>query len=162
MRLGSGKQPQNSKRALILRLSDGHCSPGEFPNLGRNYEVIAPFSDRYNCIAHSLGEHGRWISPRTGPASNRLAWVDKVYGEKGYARLATMDTSPEPGVRKVVVYGSVNRDGSVRKVLHAALQRPDGTWTSKMGHGGLIRHPTPGSVAGGIYGRPIAVYARVA
>src|SRR4051812_43620234 len=49
----------------------------DYPNLGRQYEVLAPSSDRYNCIAHSLGLHDRWISPQTGPARNPFAWTDK-------------------------------------------------------------------------------------
>ncbi|HEX8203560.1 MAG TPA: hypothetical protein VF590_24000 [Isosphaeraceae bacterium] len=134
----------------------------DYPNLGGEFEVLAPSSDRYNCIAHSLGLHDRWLAPRTGTgtARNPLAWADRLYAKGGYARLPTPDTSLQPGQQKVVVYGYVNRNGTIREVRHAAIQDADGTWTSKLGHFALIRHPTPALVSGPLYGRPIAVYAR--
>lgn len=135
-------------------------SPDEFPNLGRRFEVLAPFSDRYNCIAWSVGVRTRWISPATGPAKVTLAWADRLYGRAGYARSDDLDATLEPGVAKVVVYGIVDRRGQIKAIKHAAVQGSDGTWTSKMGYGGLIRHPTPQAVSGPLYGRPILVYTR--
>lgn len=148
----------------LARLSGerGKQSASDYPLLGQRYEVLAPSSDRYNCIAHSLGLHDRWIAPRTTPGPNPLAWMDKLYARYGYSRLPTLDTSLQPDARKVVLYGYVRPNGVVREVRHAALQRVDGTWTSKLGHNALIRHPKVASVSGPSYGRLVAVYSRPA
>lgn len=135
-------------------------SPRDYPLLGGDYEVLAPSSDRYNCIAFSLGYRDRWISPRTGPAGSPFRWADRLYGEHGYHRLPTLDMSPVPGERKVALLGYTSRNGAVTAVKHATLQRQDGTWASKLGQDSLIRHPFANSVAGPSYGKPIAVYAR--
>lgn len=147
----------NTARFLAER-KDLH--PRDFPNLGRRFEVIAPFSDRYNCIAWTVGDKTRWIAPTNGSARVALAWADRLYGRAGFTRSSSLDTTLEPGVTKVVVYGFTNRQGTIRAIKHAAIQQPDGTWTSKMGHGGLIRHATPQAVSGPLYGRPILVYTR--
>lgn len=134
----------------------------DYPFLGSDYEVLAPSTRMYNCIAHALGIHNRWINPQTGPARARLAWADRTFGKVGYTRLPTLDASPAPRFQKVALYGYTNRDGSIREVRHAALQRADGTWTSKLGGDALIRHRDHLGVAGPSYGHLIAVYARPA
>src|SRR4051812_30514535 len=146
----------------LSRLSGerGKQSASDYPLLGQRYEVLAPSSDRYNCIAHSLGLHDRWIAPRTTPGPNPLAGMDKLYAKYGYTRQPTLDTSLQSDAIKVAVYGYVRPNGVVREVRHAALQRVDGTWTSKLGHNALIRHPKVASVSGPSYGRLVAVYAR--
>jgi hypothetical protein len=137
-------------------------SARDYPNLGRDYEVLAPGTSRYNCVAHTLGVHDRWISIATGPAKDPFAWLDRVLGTRGYRRLPEPDAGLTPGVQKVAAYGYAGRAGSVREVKHVALQAADGTWTSKLGHLALIRHPHLESLNGPLYGRPIAIYARAA
>src|SRR4051812_48231981 len=135
-------------------------SPRDYPFLGRDYEVLAPSTDRYNCVAFALGFRDRWINPQTGPARSPLLWADRTFGKQGYHRLPTLDMSLVPGEQKVALLGFTNRKGTVTAVKHATLQRLDGTWASKLGEDSLIRHPTPQSVAGPSYGKPIAIYER--
>jgi type VI secretion system secreted protein VgrG len=107
-----------------------------------------------------MGVQSRWISLTTGPAKNPFATLDRALGTRGYRRLSELDDGLTPGVQKVVAYGYVGRTGAVRAVKHVALQAADGTWTSKLGHLALIRHPRVESLSGPSYGRPIAIYAR--
>jgi hypothetical protein len=132
-----------------------------FPNLG-NYEVLAPSTGRdpkkqtvYNCISHTLRIYHRWEWP-----GKNVTDFDRLYGQAGYKRVRKLDYSFDPAVEKIVLYAKVKADGTV-ECTHGAKQLADGTWTSKLGGGPLIRHATPVSVAGPSYGRPIAVYVRV-
>ena len=83
-----------------------------------------------------------------------------MYAALGYKRSAGMNTALEPGKEKVVVYATKWPDGSFREVTHGAVQQADGTYTSKMGQGPLIRHLTPEALNGPGYGEPVAVYER--
>jgi hypothetical protein len=67
-----------------------------------------------------------------------------MYEGKGFELCA--DGSPEPGCEKIALYGTDD------EYEHAALQLPDGRWTSKLGKEDDIVHPRPESVAGGSYG----------
>jgi hypothetical protein len=165
------------------------ASPAErrsFPRLGTNYEVLAPSTPYqgklnvirrsaaitvlapektaprkvYNCIAHSLGIHYGWVNPETGPAANPLTKMDQMYRVRGYTRLSTLDYRLVPGKQKVVVYATVNANRQIKAVTHAAIQSPDGTWTSKLGALALIRHVNPQALNGPTYGQPVAVYIR--
>jgi type VI secretion system secreted protein VgrG len=131
-----------------------------FPKLGSDFEVLGPSTPSYNCIAHTLGDHSNWVNPVTSPTGDPLAGMDAVYGAKGYHRLPTMDTSVQPGHEKVVVYATKNPDGSINQVTHGAIQQPDGTYTSKLGQGPLIRHADPDALDGPAYGEPVAVYEK--
>jgi type VI secretion system secreted protein VgrG len=131
-----------------------------FPNLGDNYEIEGPATENYNCIAHTLGDHGNWVNPETGPPGNPLSEMDKKYEALGYKRSPGMDTSLEPGKEKVVVYATKNPDGSIKDVTHGAIQRPDGTYSSKLGAAPQIRHQTPEALNGPVYGEPVAVYEK--
>ncbi len=131
-----------------------------FPKLGSDFEVLGPSTDEYNCIAHTLDDHTQWVNPETGSTDNPLGKMDDMYAKKGYKRSPTMDISKEPGKEKVVVYATKNPDGSINEVTHGATQASDGTWTSKLGQGPLIRHETPGALNGPVYGEPVAVYEK--
>lgn len=130
-----------------------------FPRLNL-FEVRAPSTKEYNCIAHSLGEYSRWVSPETGPKDDILCHMDRLYAARGYKRLEKLDLGLRPGKQKVVVYMTVRPDGDWDQVTHAAVQESDGTWSSKCGQLPLIRHPTPDSLRGSAYGMPAAVYER--
>jgi hypothetical protein len=130
-----------------------------FPRLG-DFEVLDPtVGKRYNCIAHSLGIHSRWVNPKTGPAERPLEYMDLLYRKKGYRRATGLDYRLVRGLKKVVVYGHVS-GRRIRLVTHAAIQEADGTWTSKLGQLPLIRHRRPQDLSGPSYGRPVAVYLK--
>lgn len=129
----------------------------DFPFLKDRFEVLAPSTEAYNCVSHTLGQHRSWIDPRTGPADNRFLYMDRLYNENGYRRLPSLDYTLAPGKRKIIIYAATE-NGSVRKITHAALQMPDGTWTSKLGKLSLVKHAAPAALAGPNYGKPVAVY----
>jgi hypothetical protein len=137
-----------------------HANKGAFPRLGVKFKVLAPHTATYNCIAHSLGLNDRWVNPMTGPANAPLAKMDELYAALGYQRQEGLNTILEAGKQKVVVYATLNTDGTIDNVTHAAIQQRDGTWTSKLGQLALIQHPTLESLRGPVYGTPVAVYVR--
>ncbi len=131
-----------------------------FPNLGDNYEVEAPDTGDYNCIAHTLGNQNLWVNPRTGLSNAPFSEMDRVYIAAGFTRAVSMDMSLEPGTIKVVVYAKTNLDGSIQEITHGAIQRPNGTYSSKLGRGPQVRHKTPEDLSGPAYGEPVAVYTK--
>jgi hypothetical protein len=132
-----------------------------FPYLEEEFEVLAPATPTYNCIAHTLGFHDRWIDPQLGPADNRLLFMDQLYAPQGYRRAAHLDWRTEQGSQKIVVYG-LSSQGAITKITHAAIQARNGAWSSKLGRLALIGHVTPQAVRGPEYGVPVAVYVRPA
>jgi hypothetical protein len=134
----------------------------DFPKLGENFEVLGPQTKDYNCIAHTLGLHDKWVNPVTGPADNPMAPMDALYAQAGYTRVPGLDFRLEPGKQKVVVFATLNADQTVQEITHGTIQEKDGTWTSKLGSMALIRHADPDALDGPVYGRPIAVYVRAA
>jgi hypothetical protein len=152
--LNKARLPQERRRLLAPSMRKS------FPILRKNFEVLGLSTPKYNCIAHSLGIHSRWVNPLTGPASAPLARMDAIYRARGYVRASTLDYRLEPGKQKVVVYATLRPDQRIKAVTHAARQAADGTWTSKLGKLALIRHLTPQALNGPTYGRPVAVYVR--
>lgn len=131
-----------------------------FPRLENRFEVLASSTKVYNCIAHSLGDHEHWIDPRLGTRDHPLTEMDRIYRKRGYSRLPDMDFSLEPGMRKLVLYARVGKNGGIEAITHSAVQAADGSWQSKLGELALIRHLTPSALTGPNYGQPVAVYAR--
>jgi hypothetical protein len=130
-----------------------------FPNLA-NFEVLAPSTGKagtkgaYNCIAHSLRIYTRWVWE-----GNKLSDFDRLYGQHGFRRIKTLDYRFDARYEKVVLYAKVGPTGEL-DCTHGSRQLTDGTWTSKLGAGPLIRHDTPESVSGPSYGKPVYVYIR--
>jgi hypothetical protein len=155
-----GRRPLNKRRYPSQRRI--LYSPGErrsFPYLGTKFEVLAPRTKVYNCIAWSVGIRNRWVWPGV-----TISAFDQLYGSHGFRRVRTgrlskSDYRPVPGIQKIVLYAIVYKNGKV-KCTHGARQLPDGTWTSKLGKLPLIRHLTPQALNGPSYGRPIAVYVK--
>jgi hypothetical protein len=131
----------------------------DFPNL-KEFEVLAPSTGKagnrgaYNCIAHTLRIYNRWVWE-----GNKLSDFDKLYGDAGYRRIRTLDYRFNPRYEKVVLYAKTLPNG-VLDCTHGSRQLADGTWTSKLGAGPLIRHRAPNSVNGPSYGQPVYVYVR--
>jgi type VI secretion system secreted protein VgrG len=150
-----GKAAFDRDRQVLLARDNRRA----FPLLSDNFEVVGPSGTPFNCIAHSLGLHDRWINPETGPPSDPLGPMDRMYASQGYLRQSGMDLRQLPGRQKVVVYAKI-RGGRISSVTHAAVQEKDGTWTSKLGKLALIRHLTPNALRGPEYGIPVAVYER--
>jgi hypothetical protein len=134
-----------------------------FPNLG-SYEILAASTLKsksklpYNCIAHTLRIYDRWVWPADPGKDAYVSDFDRLYGSHGYKRMAKMDYRFNSKLDKIVLYGK-KKDGKT-VCTHGSRQLADGTWTSKLGQGALIRHKTPGAVSGPDYGKPIAVYVK--
>ena len=152
--------PAAGKYSPEYKAMDEASWKAEFPNLG-NYEILAPFTGNdakkkpvYNCISHTLRIYHRWEWP-----GKDVSDFDRLYGEAGYKRIRKLDYTYDAKLEKIVLYAKKKKDGSI-ECTHGARQLADGTWTSKLGGGPLIRHDTPESVAGPSYGKPVAVYVR--
>jgi type VI secretion system secreted protein VgrG len=143
------KRYSGERRILLSRVERR-----SFPRLGGNFEVLAPRTKVYNCIAWSIGITNRWVWP-----GYTISAFDQLYGSYGYRRISTKDYRLQPGVQKIVLYGHVSKNGRI-KCTHGARQLADGTWTSKLGKLPLIRHMSPDALNGPSYGRPIAVYVK--
>jgi hypothetical protein len=143
----------NTKRYASQRRDIDGVRKNGFPSLGSEYEVLAPGTSTYNCIAWSLGNTKEWVWP-----GNTVKAFDQLNGKYGYQKMSKMDFRLQPGVEKIVLYGKVVNGRTV--ATHQARQMADGTWTSKMGKMAVIRHAAPDSLDGPDYGHPVAVYSR--
>ncbi|WIG95227.1 DUF6209 family protein [Myxococcus sp. SDU36] len=128
-----------------------------FPNLTEEKFVgIGPSTQRYNCIAWTVGVRDEWVWPGT-----KVEDFDKLYADKGFKPLDTVDLSHDPDLEKVVIYGLKPRSGTgPLEVTHGALMDDQGRFTSKIGTQPLIRHNSADDLSGPSYGEPVRVYVR--
>ena len=127
----------------------------QFPGLAAaGYQITSDPDPAYNCIAYAAGETDRWWTYLVGPGyywpvdasrTPHIHGLVAVFTGLGYAICA--DAELEAGYQKVALYAK-NGDWT-----HAALQLPDGAWSSKLGPDEDIRHPTPEALAGDSYGQ---------
>ncbi len=137
-----------------------------FPSLEADeFNALSGYDKRYNCYAWAMGIRDQFLW-NLGTATETY---DGRFEALGYTPLDSLDTTYEPGVEKVALYGFPTRPGAQDSafdwsVQHAALQRPqdEGWWTSKLGDLPLIRHRNADDVGGGSYGEVFRVYARPA
>jgi hypothetical protein len=145
--------------ARDYRLMRSSTWRSNFPNLRDNFQVLGPSTDPkkksgYNCIAHTVRTYSGWVWPGT-----RVGDFDRLYRRHGYRRVRGLNYRAHPRLEKIVLYARRQRGRWV--CTHGALQLRDGTWSSKLGSGPLIRHDSPNALTGPSYGRPIAVYVRL-
>lgn len=132
----------------------------EFPNLVEgHYKQTSDADPSYNCLAWAAGVSDEWwdpdpfgIWPDDLPRDDSLDTLVMLYEGKGFDLCA--DGSLETGYEKIAIYG---RNGAYE---HAALQLPNGNWTSTLGLGVDIEHSHPECVAGGLYGAVVHFMAR--
>jgi hypothetical protein len=149
------KRPLNlnrgaAERALLTTAAERRA----FPHLGREFEVLAPATRAYNCIAWTLGLRNRWVNP-----ARSLAGMDSLYAQAGYRRVSGLNFTLMAGCEKIVVYAGRTANGDWGPT-HGARQLADGSWTSKLGSLPLIRHLHPDDLDGSSYGVPVAMYVR--
>jgi hypothetical protein len=142
-RSGLDKSRFSSMRAEVRK---------QLPTLADNFEIIATSSAQYNCIAWSVGETNTWYSPNQ---FKTLTQWDSFFLRRGFVRQPGLNTRVQRGIEKVALYSNG------REYTHAAVQNPDGTWTSKLGNFVLIRHTSADVFRGTIYGTVAAVYYRL-
>ena len=120
-----------------------------FPGLrGSVFDITSPPAD-YNCIAYAAGDESRWWSHLTGyywPAERlpRIEALRAVFETLGYALCDNGEL--EDGYEKVALYAKGV------SWTHASRQLPTGQWTSKLGRGEDIIHPTAQILEGREYG----------
>jgi hypothetical protein len=129
-----------------------------FPALqGSDYEVTSVETRRYNCIAHAADDHKHWWDCSL-PRAPGCYWPSgAIIGRSPEALMSAFatigyracdDGKQMSGFEKIVIY--VN---GYREWTHAAKQRPDGHWSSKLGLWEDIRHATVEAVECHAYGK---------
>ena len=116
-----------------------------FPALAKGgFQVTSPVDKRYNCIAYAAGDTAKWwwpfpenVAEVYWPAgvqrAETLAAFRDALATVGFTECSTDDL--EPHVEKIALFA--NKDSVP---LHAARQRIDGRWVSKLGEREDIEH----------------------
>lgn len=134
-----------------------------FPKLPRDgYRVTSPPDDAYNCVAWIARDTQRWWAPgvdgyywpeELGDGDSLMDFV-RLFEHLGFSQ--SPGGAREDGVEKIAIYGAG------REFDHVAFQREDGTWSSKLGQLGDVKHDTIASIQGTgpfEYG-PVIVYMK--
>lgn len=124
-----------------------------FPNAAGRYRLTSPSTDEYNCIAWAASVNFQVIWPDEDeqhgwppdlPRDEQIQTFEAFFLRLGFVVCA--DGALRAGWEKVALYGA---GGIVR---HAARQKPNGTWTSKLGPLVDVDHDDPQTYEGGAYG----------
>jgi hypothetical protein len=126
-----------------------------------SYRITSIKDPTYNCVAYAVGDtanfwydaavNGYYWPPGAPSADSIDGWV-KVFHDHGYRE--TDDRTLELGIEKIAIYASVEGPE------HVARQKASGLWTSKLGKGYDIEHPTLESLEGAIMGRVTKIMKR--
>jgi hypothetical protein len=136
-----------------------------FPNL-IDYVVTSPKDPSYNCIAFAAGDTSRKWDPGMLPDpgyywppgafqndNDDLDALKRAFAAIGYMECENGDL--EAGYQKVALYAHKQDDW-----LHAAIQEPNGEWSSKLGASYDIRHQSPQCLEGLVYGKVMCFMKR--
>ncbi len=142
----------------------GSWNQSALPNLTTdNHTVQSPFTPRYNCIGWAAGSNvqwwwpvGRYYWPPHIPREETVEAFILAFGTLGY--VACGDGSLEDDFEKIAIYAI--SAGGILSPTHAARQRPNGRWTSKLGPSEDIEHTTPENVNCPTYGVPVRYLKR--
>jgi hypothetical protein len=149
-------------------MSPRYINNRDFPALTHlNHCVTSGQDGIYNCIAWALaGDTARWWWPT--PDNPEYYWPEGTFRETPigsfYAALASLgfeecqNAEHENGYLKVILYVTLSFGQPVP--THAARQRNDGQWTSKLGRLEDITHVIPEAVNGQVYGQPFRCFRR--
>ena len=139
-----------------------------FPELIKdvNFKISSKQSIKYNCIAWAALFEDRWLWPPGGysldgvvffwpsgiEASEKIETFIRLFESYGYEICISSDY--EEGYRKIALF-----QDDIGDCTHAARQKGDGLWTSKLGCEHDIEHKMPHSIEGLNYGK-IAQFMR--
>jgi hypothetical protein len=131
-----------------------------FPGLiNDNHKVTSPATFRYNCVAWAAGiatkkwgDQKPYFWPKEVRRGANVGSLIELFEWLGYERCS--DGTFEPDYEKVALYAM---EGSW---THAARQKSDGLWTSKLGDFEDIDHLSPEDLTGGEYGEIVAFLKR--
>jgi hypothetical protein len=145
----------------------GSWNPAEFPALtDADFTETSKATRKYNCIAWAAKDTTKkwWPDPlgigKWPPNVPREVTVDafvRAFGTLGYVRCDNREL--EDGFEKVVLYGIIDLNGNISPT-HAAIQLPNGNWSSKIGDCEDIEHPALESLEGPLYGQVLARYLK--
>jgi hypothetical protein len=145
----------------------GSWDPAEFPRLTNNdFTETSKATRKYNCIAWAAKETTKkwWPDPlgigKWPPKIPKEVTIDafvRAFGTIGYIRCDNRDL--EDGFEKIVLYGTIDLAGKISPT-HAAIQLPNGNWSSKIGDYEDIEHPALESLEGPTYGQVLACYLK--
>ena len=132
------------------------------PNLAQaGYKKTSDRNPNYNCVAWAVGDttrywydvkiKGYYWPPGTPSADTLEGWI-KLFEIHGYEQTDKADLEPE--YERVAIY--VTDDGPE----HVARQVASGAWSSKMGKGIDIEHPTLEAVESEIVGEVRVIMKR--
>jgi hypothetical protein len=146
----------------------GSWNPADFPGLtDTDYIETSKATRRYNCIAWAFKDTSAWWWPdKLGIGKwplyiPREATVDafvRAFATEGYVRCD--NRLMEEGFEKIVLYGKVDVLTGNSLPTHAAIQLPNGHWSSKLGTFEDIEHPLAESLEGPSYGSLLTVYLK--
>jgi hypothetical protein len=138
-----------------------------FPKLNSDkiFKITSKKDTKYNCIAWAAIYDDRNLWPPGGvdldgvifvwpddlPNDESLDAFIKLYNKYGYE--VCENTDFEEGFRKIAIYLNTK----TKKCTHAARQRTNGEWTSKLGHEQDIAHSDPYSLESEKYGMVAAI-----
>lgn len=151
----SGKRRRRTKSPVRALPLSGFC-----PRLtDANHSVTSPATFRYNCLAWAAGgaakkwgDQAPYYWPKDVERGADIESLIRLFEWLGFERCA--DGEFEVGCEKVALY-------SFEGIwTHAARQKSDGVWTSKLGDFEDIDHTDPEDVAGGDYGEIAAFLKR--
>lgn len=136
-----------------------------FPGLvnDAHFKITSDEDVKYNCIAWAYGMFkDRWMQFDTKPrydgvwywwpegvtVSNSISSYIEAFKTKGFEVCETFEL--ERGFIKICLYVA---DDGTDKCSHAARQKTNGLWMSKLGQLHDIQHGTPYSIEGKAYGK---------
>jgi hypothetical protein len=143
-----------------------------FPKLASddNFDITSPQTPDYNCLAWACNYSDRWMQPPAitePPFDSVVYWPPEAkqglgidclidaFKSKGYEVCESWEH--EAGYQKVALYV---KDGTTGWT-HAAREKRNGFWTSKLGSGNDIQHGTPFTIEGKSYGVVYCIMKRV-
>jgi hypothetical protein len=132
-----------------------------FPGLRiSGYIETSEIEDRYNCIAWAANDSENWWEPDPDyywpsgvPMEYSVSAHVQAFKLMGYS--VCTNSCLEAGVEKVALYVDANG-----MPTHMARQLPNGHWTSKLGPGPDIQHPTLEGLQGQEYGTVAMILQR--
>lgn len=153
----SGKRKRKARAPARIRPVTDFC-----PHLTNfNHKIASPPTYRYNCVAWAAGDATRkwgdqvpYYWPKEVERGSDIAALIRLFNWLGFEQCG--DGRFEAGFEKVAIYSV---DGLW---THAARQKSDGTWTSKLGDFEDIDHENAEVVVGGDYGEIAVILKRPA
>lgn len=148
--------------------TDRNTISSSFPALNndRLWKIKSPVDGTYNCIAFAAIREDIWWWPEQQdfdgvewpfslPGNRHLTTFQELFRNLKYE---VCDSAQfEKGYQKIAIYTEI---GNIERCTHAARQKNNGIWISKLGPNWDIEHATPYSIEGNEYGQVACIMKR--